>query len=136
MWTVYGIYRGRSLVYVGITGNFKRRAQQHRGLHFNRQRDEIKVFAIVASEAKALKIEERLISLFRPPRNIAKNESRKKGLTIVKYQRENKVIEVRMRDGMMPLDEAYAIWTSGIPTLEAIRKMPGWSVGKAYRVFG
>jgi hypothetical protein len=141
-WHVYGIFADRRLQYVGCTANMKKRRARHSIDTMAGRRFTMRVLASAQTEADARRIETEMIATKQPPLNHTHNPARRQVVTLVPVLRPSMAggmvpTTMRLSEGTMHPDEAMRVWrNSALELPEKIALMPGWSLGRAYFIFG
>ena len=142
-WTVYGIYVAEELRYIGVTKDMRARRTDHEVKLFYGERFEMRPMSTHRLRPAAMTAEKRAIRRHKPPLNRQYNEPGRGAYIHVETVRpghEGRAlpVTVRLRHGMMPVEEARAIWISDEygSDGDALMHMTGWRFDQAYRIFG
>lgn len=141
-WYIYGLFVDRRLQYVGCTVNMKLRRARHAIDLMAGQRFTMRVLARSRTAEEAERIEAEMIAKRQPPLNHAHNPARRRVVMRVPMQRPSVTGEMvqttmRLSEGTMHPDEAVKVWRNGALDLPGkIALMPGWSLTRAYFIFG
>lgn len=142
-WTVYGIYVAEELRYIGVTKDMRSRRIDHEVKLFYGQRFEMRPISTHRLQKAALQAERRAVRKHRPPLNrqyLGLGRGAYIHVETVRPGYEGRAIPVtaRLRPGMMPVEQARAIWIGNPDEADgdALMRMTGWRFDQAYHIFG